>query len=86
MDVLELIILLVECVDVGFGMAIGDWMVKVIAVRLLNSEQHSLHDVDDPETEEEEDDKRKKRRTRKPPSKPSGGIGGGSGASVAVIP
>jgi|SanBayMetagenome_1026888.scaffolds.fasta_scaffold34677_2 hypothetical protein len=86
MDVLELIILLVECVVVGFGMAIGDWMVKVIAVRLLNSEQASLHDVDDPETEEEEDDKRKKRRTRKPPSKPSGGVGGGSGASIAVIP
>jgi len=86
MDVLELIILLVECIVVGFGMAIGDWLVKVIAVRLLNSEQASLHDVDDPETEEEEDDKRKKRRTRKPPSKPSGGIGGGSGASVAVIP
>ena len=86
MDVLELIILLVECVVVGFGMAVGDWIVKVIAVRILNSEQASLHDVDDSENEEEEDDKRKKRRTRKPPSKPSGGIGGGSGASIAVIP
>jgi hypothetical protein len=86
MDMLELFVLLVECVVVGFGMAVGDWIVKVIAVRLLNSEQASLHDVDDPETDEEEDDKRKKRRTRKPPGKPSGGVGGGSGSPVAVIP
>ncbi len=80
MDVLDLMILLVECVVVGFGMAVGDWLVKVIAVRLLNSEQAALHDVED--AEEEEDDKRKKRRTRKPPQ-PS--AVGHSGSSVGVV-
>jgi hypothetical protein len=80
MDMLDLLVLLVECVVVGAGMAVGDWLVKVIAVRLLNSEQAALHDVED---EEEEEDKRKKRRTRKPPQ-PS--AVGHSGSSVGVVP
>ncbi len=81
MDMLDLLVLLVECVVVGFGMAVGDWLVKVIAVRLLNSEQAALHDVED--AEGEEDDKRKKRRARKPPQ-PS--TVGHSGSSVGVVP
>ena len=81
MDLLDLLILLVECVVVGFGMAVGDWLVKVIAVRILNSKQAALHDVED--AEEEEDDKRKKRRTRKPPQPQAVGHSGGS---VGVVP
>lgn len=79
MDVLELIILLVECIVIGAGMAIGDWIIKVIAVRILNdSEQASLHDVED-EPEEEEDKRRKRARTRRP----AAGSGGGC---VGVVP
>jgi len=73
MDVLDLLILLIECIVIGFGMAVGDWIVKVIAVRLLNSEQASLHDVED----DEEEEVKRKRRTRKRPD---------GGASLAVIP
>ena len=80
MDVIELFVILVECIVIGAGMAIGDWVVKVIAVRLLNdSQQASLHDVED-EPEEEDDDKRRKRaRTRRP----AAGSGGGC---VGVVP
>ena len=79
MDFLELWILLLECVVVGFGMAVGDWLVKVIAVKLLNSQQASLHDVED-DDEEEEKKKRTRQRKARPPA---AGAGGGS---VAVIP
>ena len=79
MDVLDLVILLVECVVIGFGMAVGDWLVKVIAVRILNSEQASLHDVED---EEDDDDKRKKRRTS---SRAPRSVGHGGG-SIGVVP
>lgn len=63
MDVLDLLILLIECVVVGFGMAVGDWICKVIAVKLLNSQQASLHDVED---EPDEDEERKKKARRRP--------------------
>lgn len=64
MDVLDLVILLIECIVVGAGMAIGDWVIKVIAVRLLNDSQTAtLHDVED---EPDEDEERKKRTRRKP--------------------
>jgi hypothetical protein len=63
MDVLDLVILLIECVVVGFGMAVGDWLCKVIAVKLLNSGQASLHDVED---EPDEDEERKKKARRRP--------------------
>jgi hypothetical protein len=65
MDVIDLLVLLVECVVVGAGMAIGDWIIKVIAVKILNnSEQATLHDV---EEEPDEDEARRKRARKKPP-------------------
>lgn len=65
MDVLDLVILLIECIVVGAGMAIGDWVIKVIAVRILNDSQAAtLHDV---EEEPDEDEERKKRTRRRPP-------------------
>lgn len=63
MDLLDLLILLIECVVVGFGMAVGDWLCKVIAVKVLNSGQASLHDVED---EPDEDEERKKKARRRP--------------------
>lgn len=80
MDVLDLVILLIECVVVGFGMAVGDWLVKVIAVKLLNSGQASLHDVED---EEEEETKVKRRRRAAP--KPDA-VGPRSGSPFGVVP
>jgi hypothetical protein len=65
MDLIDLFVLLVECVVVGMGMAIGDWLVKLVAVRLLNSEQHALHDVED--DDEEETSKKKRRRAAQRP-------------------
>lgn len=80
MDVIELVVILVECIVIGAGMAIGDWVVKIIAVRLINdAQQASLHDVED-EPEEEDDDKRRKRaRSRRPAT-------GSGGGCVGVVP
>lgn len=81
MDVIELVVILVECIVIGAGMAIGDWVVKIIAVRLINdAQQASLHDVED---EEEEETKVKRRRRAAP--KPDA-VGPGSGSPFGVVP
>lgn len=52
MDMIDAFMLMLECAVIGFGMALGDWLLKLIAVRFLNSQHHALHDVEDDEEEE----------------------------------
>jgi len=80
-DVLELLLLCIECVVIGFGMALGDWVLKLIAVKFLNSGQ--LHDVDaEPSEGEAEEDppakKAAKRGKTKPRTEPRGRSPSGS--------
>lgn len=67
MDVLELLLLCLECAVIGFGMAAGDWLLKIVAVKFLNSSQIQLHDVEpDGDGEDEEPPAKKAARRSKP--------------------
>ena len=72
MDLLDLIVTIVECVAIGFGMEIGAVVAKAFAVRVLNGASPvTVHDSEDDEAEpeekpeeepEEEQTKRRRRR------------------------
>lgn len=68
MDLLDLIVTIVECVAIGFGMEIGAVVAKAFAVRMLNGASPvTVHDSEDDEAEpeeepEEEQTKRRRRR------------------------
>jgi len=63
MDLLDMVVLIVECVAVGFGMEIGAVVAKVISVRLLNGASPvTVHDVEDEEEEEEQASTKRRRR------------------------
>ena len=63
MDLLDMVVLIVECVAVGFGMEIGAVVAKVISVRLLNGASPvTVHDVEDDEEEEEQASTKRRRR------------------------
>jgi hypothetical protein len=65
MDLLDVIITILECIAIGFGMEVGAVVAKVVAVRMLNSSSPvAVHDVED-EDEDEEEEKSKRRRQRR---------------------
>jgi len=64
-DIVELAYLVLECAVIGFGMALGDWVCKIMMVRYLNRGEGDLHDV---EEDDEEETKKKKRRRAASPS------------------
>lgn len=68
MDIVDMIILVVECTVIGFGMALGDWVCKIMMVRWLNRGEGQIHDVEDDEEDEEETKKKKRRRRAASPS------------------
>lgn len=73
MDLLDVIVTIVECVAIGFGMEIGAVVAKVFAVRLLNSSSPvTVHDVEDEEDEEEGEKKKRRRRAGGGPSTSTG--------------
>jgi hypothetical protein len=76
MDLIDVIVTIVECVAVGFGMEVGAVVAKVLSVRLLNGASPvTVHDVDDEEDEEESEKKKRQRRAARGsggPSTPTG--------------
>lgn len=67
MDLLDIIVTIVECVAIGFGMEIGAVVAKAFAVRLLNGASPvTVHDVEgvEEDAEEEPEDEKSKRRRR----------------------
>ena len=73
MDLVDVVVTILECVAIGFGMEIGAVVAKVVAVRLLNSSSPvTVHDVEDDEDEEESQKKKRRRRAGGGPSTPTG--------------
>lgn len=76
MDLLDVIVTILECIAVGFGMEIGAVVAKVISVRLLNGASPvTVHDVEDEEDDEESQKKKRQRRAARGsggPSTPAG--------------
>lgn len=65
MDLVDIVVTILECVAIGFGMEIGAVAAKVVSVRLLNGASPvTVHDVEDDE-EEAEEEKGKRRRQRR---------------------
>lgn len=86
MDLLDLIVTIVECVAIGFGMEIGAVVAKAFAVRILNGASpvtvHDVEDADDDEPDEDDEDEKKRRRR----SRQARGAGGASTpAAVRVM-
>lgn len=67
MDLLDVIVTILECIAIGFGMEVGAVVAKVFSVRLLNSASPvTVHDSEDEdEGEDEEEEKSKRRRQRR---------------------
>ncbi len=65
MDLLDVIVTILECIAIGFGMEVGAVVAKVFSVRLLNGASPvTVHDSED-EGEDEEEEKSKRRRQRR---------------------
>jgi riboflavin synthase len=80
MDLVDLIVIVVECLFVGFGMELGAVVAKVLTVRLLNEASPvTVHDSEDEADDEEEEEEEKKRRRRKRAAKSAGGSSTPSG-------
>jgi hypothetical protein len=66
MDLLDLIVTIVECVAIGFGMEVGAVVAKAFAVRLMNGASPvTVHDVEDEDEDEDEEEEQTKRRRRR---------------------
>lgn len=76
MDLLDVIVTVLECIAVGFGMEVGAVVAKVFSVRLLNGASPvTVHDVEDEEDDEETQKKKRQRRAARGsggPSTPTG--------------
>lgn len=76
MDLLDVIVTILECIAVGFGMEVGAVVAKVFSVRLLNGASPvTVHDVEDEEDDEESQKKKRQRRAARGsggPSTPTG--------------
>lgn len=76
MDLLDVIVTVLECIAVGFGMEVGAVVAKVFSVRLLNGASPvTVHDVEDEEDDEESQKKKRQRRAARGsggPSTPTG--------------
>lgn len=76
MDLLDVIVTILECIAVGFGMEVGAVVAKVVSVRLLNGASPvTVHDVEDEEDDEENQKKKRQRRAARGsggPSTPTG--------------
>jgi hypothetical protein len=67
MDLVDIVVTILECVAIGFGMEIGAVVAKVFSVRVLNGASPvTVHDVEDEDgdAEDEEEEKSKRRRRR----------------------
>ena len=76
MDLIDVVVTILECIAVGFGMEIGAVVAKVVSVRLLNGASPvTVHDVEDEEDDEESQKKKRRRRAARGsggPSTPTG--------------
>lgn len=66
MDFIDAFWLVAECLLIGFGMAAGDMILKVLAVKVMNT--HIVTIAESDEVEEEEEPIAKKARKRAPRS------------------
>ena len=74
MDLLDLIVTIVECVAIGFGMEVGAVVAKAFAVRLLNgSSPVTVHDVEDADEDAEEEPEEEKSKRRRRAARGQGG-------------
>lgn len=74
MDLLDLIVTIVECVAIGFGMEVGAVVAKAFAVRLLNGASPvTVHDVEDADEESEEEPEEEKSKRRRRAARGQGG-------------
>lgn len=72
MDLLDVIVTILECIAIGFGMEIGAVVAKVVSVRFLNGDSPvTVHDAEDEDEEEEEQTKRRRRRAARGQGGPS---------------
>lgn len=72
MDLLDVIVTILECIAIGFGMEIGAVVAKVVSVRLLNGASPvAVHDVEDEDEEEEQKSKRRRQRSARGQGGPS---------------
>lgn len=63
MDLLDVIVTVMECIAIGFGMEIGAVVAKIVAVRFLNDASPvQVHDGEDDEADDAEDERKKRRR------------------------
>lgn len=66
MDLIDAILLIIECFFIGLGMELGSVIAKVITVKVLNSSSPvTVHDGEDEEEEEEEEEKEEEERKKK---------------------
>jgi hypothetical protein len=66
MDLLDIVVTILECVAIGFGMEIGALVAKVVGVRVLNGASPvTVHDVEDEDKEDEDEKQSKRRRQRR---------------------
>lgn len=76
MDLIDVVVTILECIAVGFGMEVGAVVAKVVSVRLLNGASPvTVHDVEDEEDDEESQKKKRQRRAARGsggPSTPTG--------------
>jgi hypothetical protein len=76
MDLIDIVVTILECIAVGFGMEVGAVVAKVVSVRLLNSASPvTVHDVEDDEGEEEETAKKRRQRRARGSGGPSTSAG-----------
>lgn len=72
MDLLDVIVTIMECIAIGFGMEVGAVVAKIFAVRVLNtSSPVDVHDVEDDMEDDETQKKRRRRRASRAASGPS---------------
>lgn len=72
MDLVDIVVTILECVAVGFGMEVGAVVAKVVSVRFLNGGSPvTVHDDEEDEGDEEEQTKRRRRRASRGQGGPS---------------
>lgn len=75
MDLIDVVVTILECAAIGFGMEVGAVVAKVFSVRMLNDASPvTVHEVED-EDEAEETAKRRRRRAPRGSGGPSTSTG-----------
>lgn len=82
MDLLDLIVTIVECVAIGFGMEVGAVVAKAFAVRVLNGASpvtvHDVEEDDEAEPEEKPEEEPEEEQTKRRRRRAARGQGGAS--------